>query len=240
MILDGPTGRLAHAWAYTMYMSAKAMRAKAFGASDERVREYTKEWAGGLRPRIDVEVRAHGFEALDWSRTYVLMANHQSYLDVLGLYSALPRTFGFIAKKELYMIPFFAGVMRAIGCVPVDRSKRQEALGMLAEAAEKVRAGSTIAVFPEGTRSRGDRILPLKKGPFYLAQMAQVETIPIGIRGSHRLMPRENTAIWSGVIEVHAGKPIPPPPPGDDEARKALMTQVREELARLADVPMVG
>ena len=138
------------------------------------------------------------------------------------------------------MIPFFAGVMRAIGCVPVDRSKRQEALGMLAEAAEKVRAGSTIAVFPEGTRSRGDRILPLKKGPFYLAQMAQVETIPIGIRGSHRLMPRENTAIWSGVIEVHAGKPIPPPPPGDDEARKALMTQVREELARLADVPMVG
>lgn len=239
MMLDGPTGRLAHAWAYTLFMSAKAMRAKAFGASDERVCEYTKEWAGGLRARIDVEVRPHGFEAIDWSRTYVLMANHQSYLDVLALYSALPRTFGFIAKKELYMIPFFSGVMRAVGCVPVDRGKRNEAMGMLREAAEKVRAGSTIAVFPEGTRSRGDRILPMKKGPFYLTQMAQVEIIPIGIRGSHRLMPRENTAIWSGVIEIHAGAPIPPPPPDDAAARKALMKRTREELARLAAVPMV-
>jgi 1-acyl-sn-glycerol-3-phosphate acyltransferase len=240
MIFDSPTERLFRAWAYTLLMSARAMRAKAFGGSDERVREYTKAWAVGLRPRIGVEVRAHGFDAVDWSRTYVIMANHQSYLDVLALYSALPRTFGFIAKKELYMIPFFAGVMRAVGCVPVDRSKRQEAMAMLQEAADKVRAGSTIAVFPEGTRSRGDRILPMKKGPFYLTQMAQVETIPIGIRGSHRLMPRENTAIWSGVIEIHAGAPIPPPPPGDEAARKAMMTRVREELARLADLPMVG
>ncbi|MFT3766652.1 MAG: lysophospholipid acyltransferase family protein [Minicystis sp.] len=239
MILERPAGRLLHAWFYTLYMSQKAMRAKASGASDARVCEYVQAWSRGLRDRVGIEVRAFGLESVDWSKTYVIMANHASYLDVLALYSTLPRIVGFIAKKELYLIPFFNGVMRAVGCVPVNRGKHKEAVEALREAADAVRAGTTIAVFPEGTRSRGDRIQPLKKGPFHLVQMAQVEILPIGIRGAAALMPRENTAIRPGVIEVHAGAPIAPPPPTDAEARKALMARVRAEIARLADVPVI-
>lgn len=239
MLSDHPVAKLMVAWFYTLHMSQRAVTAKARGGSDERVRELTQEWTAGLRERVGIEVRAQGFDAIDWSRTYVIMANHASYLDVLALYSSLPRIVGFIAKKELYMIPFFSGVMRGVGCVPVDRSKRTEAVEALREAANAVRDGTTIAVFPEGTRSRGDRIQKLKKGPFHLVQMAQVEILPIGIRGAGKLMPRENTAIHPGVIEVHAGKPLPPPPPGDDEARTALMAKVREELSRLAAVPMM-
>ena len=228
------------AWLYTLYMSQKAMRAKALGASDARVCEYVQEWSRGLRRRVGIEVRAFGMESIDWSRTYVIMANHASYLDVLALYSSLPRIVGFVAKKELYMIPFFNGVMRAVGCVPVDRSKHRESVDALRGAAEAVHAGTTIAVFPEGTRSPGDRIQPLKKGPFHLAQLAQVEVLPIGIRNAAALMPRRNTGIRSGVIEVHVGKPLPPPAPGDNEGRKALMVEVRTALASLADVPMIG
>lgn len=239
MILDRPAFKLLVAWLYTIYMSQKAMRAKARGAGDERVRAYVQEWSRGLRRHVDVEVRAFGVDAVDWSRTYVIMANHASYLDVLALYSALPRIVGFVAKKELYMIPFFNGVMRAIGCVPVDRGQHREAVDALREAADAVHAGTTIAIFPEGTRSRGDRIQPLKKGPFHLVQMAQVEVLPIGIRGAAALMPRENTGIRSGVMEVHVGSPLPPPERSDAEARKALTGRVREELARLADVPMI-
>jgi len=239
MILDRPAGRLLVAWFYTLYMSQKAMREKAMGKSDARVCELTQEWSRGLRRHAGIEVRSFGFDAVDWSRTYVIMANHASYLDVLALYSALPRIVGFVAKKELYMIPFFSGVMRAVGCVPVDRSKHREAVEALREAADAVAKGTTIAVFPEGTRSRGDRIQPMKKGPFHLVQLAQVEILPIGIRGAAALMPRENTGIRAGVIEVHAGAPLPPPAPDDPAARRRAMEQVRAELSRLAAVPAI-
>ena len=144
-----------------------------------------------------------------------------------------------VAKKELFSIPFFSGVMRAVGCVPVDRARRVKAMTTMREAARTVAAGTTIAVFPEGTRSLGDRVARLKRGPFYLAQLAQVPTLPIGIRGTGALMPRQNTGIRPGVIEVHVGTLLPPPAPNDAAGRDALMAQVRAELSRLAAVPAI-
>jgi 1-acyl-sn-glycerol-3-phosphate acyltransferase len=234
-----PPLALAWAFAYTLRMSQKAMLDKALGGGDDRVREVTKEWAVGLSERMGIAVSERGADAIDWSVPMVLMANHQSYLDVMALYRVLPRCFGFVAKKPLYSLPFFAGVMRALGCVPIDRASRTDALASIRRAAELVRGGSTIAVFPEGTRSRGDRVAPLKKGAFHLVQLAQVPTLPIGIRGAAALMPRENTGIWPGAIEVHVGTPIPPPPPRDARARLALMERVRAELCRLSELPAV-
>lgn len=238
-LISSPQARLAHGAGYTLYMCQKAMYRKALGASDEHVRDLTKMWAAGMRARLGLEVRGHGFDAIDWSKPYVLMANHQSYLDVLALFSALPKAFGVVAKKQLFAVPFFSGVMRAIGCVSVDRSKHVQAMAAMRAGAEAVRAGATIAIFPEGTRSSGDRVQPLKKGPFVLAQLAQVPLIPIGIRGTHALMPLGNTGIRSGTIDIHAGAPIAPPAEGDFEARQAVAASVRQAIAHLADVPMV-
>lgn len=215
------------------------MQAKALGRGDERVRELVREWARGLRERVGIEVRAQGALRVDWSRPQVIMANHSSYLDVLALYSSLPDVVGFVAKKELYRVPLLSGVMNALGCVPVDRAKRVASVHALEEAASRVRAGTTIAIFPEGTRSPGDRILKLKKGPFHLVQLAGVPVLPIGIRGAGALMPRSNTGIRSGVIEVHVGDSLPPPPPRDVAARAALADRVRDELSRLAALPML-
>jgi 1-acyl-sn-glycerol-3-phosphate acyltransferase len=240
MILERPVGRVLVAWGYTMVKSAEAMGARALGADDARLRAQVRAWAVGLGPRLGIEVRAFGVEAVDWSKAYVIMANHQSYLDVMALYAALPLVVGFVAKKELTRIPFFSGVMRAVGCVPVDRSRHREAVGALREAADLVRAGTTIAVFPEGTRSAGDRVLPLKKGPFHLAQLASVPVLPVGLRGAGRCMPRSNTAVYPGVIEVHVGRPIPPAADTSHEARRALLETTRREIARLADLPMMG
>jgi 1-acyl-sn-glycerol-3-phosphate acyltransferase len=234
-----PALNLAWGATYTIRMSQKAMLEKALGAPDERVRERTAEWALGLCARMRIEVRAYGVDAIDWSRPCVVMANHQSYLDVLALYRALPRCFGMVAKQGLASVPFFSGVMRALGCVTVDRGQRSQATDALRGAAEAVRGGSTIVIFPEGTRSAGDRIAKLKKGPFYLVQLAQVPTIPVGIRGSAALMPRENTGIRPGLIEVFAGAPIAPPAPDDASARAALSREVRRELSRLAAVPAI-
>ena len=233
-----PQVRLAWAAAYTIDMSRKAMWEKAFGGSDDTVKARTKQWAEGLSERAGIEVRGYGLENIDWSRPCVLMANHQSYLDVHALYRVLPRIVGFVAKKSLFKVPFFGGVMQGVGCVPIDRQKRMEAFEAVREAASQVAAGTTIAVFPEGTRSAGDRVARLKKGPFYLAQAAGAPVIPIGIRGTAQLMPRTNTVMHSGVSEVHVGTPIEPIGRGD-KARVALMKQVREEIGRLAGLPLV-
>jgi 1-acyl-sn-glycerol-3-phosphate acyltransferase len=233
------TFRLGWAAWYTLDMCRKAVFAKALGADDDRVRELTKDWANGLSDRMQIEVRSHGVDAIDWSSPCVVMANHQSYLDVLALYHALPRCIGFVAKKPLFSVPLFGGVMRALGCVPVERAKAAAGSASVKDAAARVRAGASIAVFPEGTRSAGDRIAPLKKGPFLLAQLAGVPAIPVGIRGTANLMPRANTGIRPGVIEVHMGKPIPLTARGG-AARAALMDQVRAELSRLADLPAIG
>jgi 1-acyl-sn-glycerol-3-phosphate acyltransferase len=232
-----PPLALAWAFAYTIRMSQRAMLDRALGAGDDHIQQMVKEWARGMGGRMKIEVVARGVDAVDWSRPQVLMANHQSYLDVMALYRVLPRVFGMVAKKELFRIPFFSGVMRAVGCVPVDRARRVKAMTTMREAAQTVAAGTTIAVFPEGTRSLGDRIARLKRGPFYLAQLAQVPTLPIGIRGAGALMPRQNTGIRPGVIEVHVGTLIPPPAPNDAAGRDALIAQVRAELSRLAAVP---
>ena len=237
---SGPGMKLAIGAAYTIGMCQRAMVEKALGRGDDRVRELAKDWAAGMRSRMGIEIQAYGFEAVDWSQPYVVMANHQSYLDVLALFSALPKTFGVVAKKGLFSVPFFSGVMRALGCIPVDRSKRSDAIATLRDAADRVRAGSTIAVFPEGTRSRGDCIQPLKRGPFHLQRFARVPAIPIGIRGSHALMPRENTGIRPGIIEVHCGTPMLAPTSGNGSVQKAFVADVRAELGRLASVPLVG
>jgi 1-acyl-sn-glycerol-3-phosphate acyltransferase len=234
-----PPLALAWATAYTVHMSQRALTELALGASDERVLPLFKEWAEGLCQRMRIEVRAVGADAVDWSVPCVVMANHQSYLDAVALYRVLPRACGMVAKKELFRIPLIGRLMRVVGCVSVDRHRRVEAMTAMREAARTVAAGTTIGVFPEGTRSRGDRIARLKKGPFYLAQLAQVPTLPIGIRGTAALMPRENTGIRSGLIEVHVGTPLPPPAPNDARGRDALMARVRAELSRLAAVPAI-
>lgn len=234
-----PTVRLGWAAAYTFEMCRRLLMEQTRGASSAQLADIAKEWSVGLPRRMGIEILSWGVERVDWSKPCVVLANHSSYLDTMALYRVVPRPMGFVGKKSLFAIPLFGGVARALGCVPIDRTDRSRAVESVREAAALVRKGSAIAVFPEGTRGPGDRILELKKGPFYLIEEARVPVVPIGIRGTARLMPRTNTSIRPGVIEVHVGDAIPPSDTPGREARAALRKRVREELSRLADMPMI-
>ena len=116
----------------------------------------------------------------------VFASNHQSQFDIPALYLAIPIQFRFVVKKELFKIPLFGLAMRRAGYVPIDRSGGKKAVSSLREAALRIRSGTSVVVFPEGTRSPDGRLLPFKSGALLLALKAEVPIVPIAIKGSHQ------------------------------------------------------
>src|SRR5690606_2821810 len=154
-----------------------------------------------------VEIRVTGMNRELFREPLVIMANHQSLFDIPVLHACLPQAYGMLAKKELFSVPFFGRAMSTLGCVPINRADRTDGYAAIAEAASLVRNGATIVVFPEGSRSRDGKLRPLKKGPFYLAQMAGVPILPVGIRGTEKVMPRGSLYVSPGVVHVAIGEP---------------------------------
>jgi 1-acyl-sn-glycerol-3-phosphate acyltransferase len=160
----------------------------------------------------------------------IFACNHESALDIWVLFAVLQRSFRFIAKEELFHLPVFGWYLRVGGHIPVDRSNKQRAVASLAKAGDTVRAGTSIVVFPEGTRSRTGRIQPFKKGPFVVAVRAGVPIVPIAISGSGAVTPSQAIAVYPGPIRVAAGDPIDP---ARFPTKEALLTEVRGRIVEL-------
>jgi 1-acyl-sn-glycerol-3-phosphate acyltransferase len=160
----------------------------------------------------------------------IFASNHESALDIWALFLALPRSFRFIAKQELFRIPVFGWYLKMGGHVPVDRSNRARSVASLRHAGETVRAGTSLVVFPEGTRARDGRILPFKKGPFVIAKEAGVPVIPIAISGSGAITPSKELSVHPGTIHIAAGDPIAPDEFPDKDA---LLVEVRRRMVAL-------
>jgi 1-acyl-sn-glycerol-3-phosphate acyltransferase len=160
----------------------------------------------------------------------IFASNHESALDIWVLFRALPRGFRFIAKQELFRLPVFGWYLAMGGHIPVDRSNRTRAVASLRHAGETVRAGTSLVVFPEGTRSRNGRVQPFKKGPFVVAHEAGVPVIPVAISGSGAITPSKVVAVHPGTIRVAAGDPVDPRAFPDKEA---LLAAVRRQVIEL-------
>lgn len=203
------------------------------------VSRMTPGWSNGLARAWGMEVVAHGRHHVHAGETYVMMANHRSHTDIVALFEALPVLPGFLAKQELRRIPFFGRAMEVGGHVFIDRTKRAQAFDAIRGAAEQVRDGATIVVFPEGTRAEQRGVKPFKKGGFHLAQQAGVPILPIGIRGSAEILPKHGYGLRPGRVDVHIGAAIPREEvvslPIDE-----LVALVRSRICELSDLPKVG
>lgn len=195
-----------------------------------------RSWARGLVRFWGVDVEVHGGEHMAPGTSYVVMSNHLSYADIVVLFLALPTTPGFLAKRELMRVPFLSAALRAGGHVVIDRGHRSSAVQTLQQAAAEIRGGKTVLVFPEGTRGDSDTIGTFKRGGFHLARDAGVPILPVGVRGSRGVFPRDSLLVRPGRIEVHIGAPIPV---ADIEALApdALVTRVRAEVMSLSAMP---
>ncbi len=205
-----------------------------------------------LRPKSDVTVklgkvwsrwilRAAGilpsYEGLEHARSSlpcVFISNHQSMVDIWVLLLAVPPSTRFVAKASLFRIPFLGWSIAAAGFIAIDRKNRARAMKSLAEAADRIRAGRSVLLFAEGTRSRDGRLAPFKRGAFHLAVAAGVPVVPVAISGSGRLLEPGFFRIRSGVVRVRFAPPIgigPYLPDGVDR----LSTDVRRAIIERLD-----
>jgi 1-acyl-sn-glycerol-3-phosphate acyltransferase len=161
-----------------------------------------KVWARILLATAGARVRFHGLEHVQGQRPCVYIANHVSMIDVWVMLTLVPPRTRFVAKQELFRIPVFGWALRAAGFIAVNRANRADAIRSLAEAAERIRAGRSVVLFPEGTRSRDGRLSPFKKGAFHLALSAGVPVVPVAITGSFQVMPAGTLRVTPGPVEV--------------------------------------
>lgn len=191
----------------------------------------TRSWARMIVRASGTPLEISGLSKLDPDSPYVFMSNHQSYFDVIGLAGYLPRPVRFVAKKELVYVPLFGQVMWATGHIIINRARHDSAVDELKKAAAKIAGGTSILVFPEGTRSPDHRLGEFKKGGFMLALAAKVPVVPISIAGTQPMMPKNRWTFARTRVHIVIGDPIPT---ADliPEDRDRLMAMTRDAIIR--------
>jgi 1-acyl-sn-glycerol-3-phosphate acyltransferase len=158
--------------------------------------------AGGIRIHVKDEA------GLDPSRPYVFASNHQNALDILALVGGVPYPFGFVAKSELRKMPLIGTALKNSASLFIDRSDPRLSLQSLQEAGARIREGNSVLIYPEGARSFGPRLLPLKRGAFMVALEAGVPVVPVTIIDAYRLLDERGKLARPGTIHIRLGKPI--------------------------------
>ncbi len=196
----------------TVVLSSHIVLAEWFGWARTLERicwTHPRWWARSLLWASGVTVELVGVERLFGDSPKVMVANHESWFDVLALAAWLPVEYRFVAKKELEKVPFWGKAWLACGHISVDRRNHQAALGALERAQSSSHGqGITLVVFPEGTRSPDGAMLPFKKGAFVLAIQLAAPVIPAAVLGSRRVMSKNSWKIRSGTIRIVFGDPI--------------------------------
>src|SRR5579863_8883195 len=182
-------------------------------------------WTGVRLAGIRVE--AVGLDKIDPTRTYIFMSNHVSNVDPPILMPLIPRRMSIMVKKELFRVPILSRLMRFGSLVPVDRGNRESGIAAVRAAAEVIRQGLNMTVYVEGHRSFDGKLLPFKKGPFYLAEECGVPVVPVTIVVSHEVMPKRGFGIKPGTVTVIFHAPIEPK---DFGGRDCLMAEVRRAI----------
>jgi len=174
-----------------------------------------------------VKVRTVGLEKIDPTRTYVFMSNHISNLDPPITLPLIPRRTSVMVKKELFKVPILGRIMTIGSLVPVDRGNRDAGISAVREAVKAIEQGLNMTIYVEGKRSFDGKLLPFKKGPFYLAEECKVPVVPITISGTEEVMPKARFAIRPGTVTVQFHDPIEPAEFGE---RDCLMAKVRAAI----------
>ena len=224
---------------YTIFWGVVACVLALFDRSGEGVIWVGHQWVSWILATCRIEVECHGLERIDAKRPYVFMSNHQSVIDTAAIVATIPVSWRFVAKRELVWIPFFGWALGLGGHVIIDRGDHESAVRSLKRAADRIRSGTNVIIFPEGTRSESGVLAEFKSGGFHLAIEAGVPILPITVSGSNRITPKGSLRIESGRVRILYGEAIPSAGLGL-EARGELKDRVRRAIVAGFDAELQG
>jgi len=193
--------------------------------------QFPSRFCGTLWARINawftpIWVTVSGRENMDRRKSYVIVSNHQSQYDIFVLYGWLGVDFKWVMKQELRKVPVIGIACDKLGHIFIDRADRKAAVATIKQAKTKIRGGTSVLFFPEGTRSRTLRMLPFKKGAFKMALDLGLPILPISIIGTRDILPPDTIDIFPGTAEMIIHEPVAIQGYNDDNMKK-LMEKVR-------------
>ena len=168
-----------------------------------------RKWSRFIFQVSRVELNVRGLDHLETGVGYIFAANHSSIFDIWAVLAEIPSQMRFVAKISLFRVPFLGWHMRRNGYIPVDNSTPRKVLKSYKNAAEKIKGGISIVIFPEGGRAEDGVIRKFKRGAFVLPRSAKAPIVPVTIIGSHLRLRSGSLLIHPGPMEMIVHKPIP-------------------------------
>lgn len=218
----------------TLVLGLLALPVSLFPRGTNGVFHMSRLWSWGLLVSSGVRVRSVFAAPLDRRRSHVFIANHQSMFDIPLVMATVPGQMRFAAKRSLFKIPVFGWAIRAGGLIPVDPgSDHRQAAATMRALQERLDAGLSVLLFPEGSRSLDGLVHPFERGAFLLALRTGTPIVPVGIRGTLRVQRRGSKSIHGSPVEIHYGEPVDPAAYGV-RGRAELIAAVRGRVAELA------
>ena len=158
---------------------------------------------------VGVELNVIGAEKIDTKKSYVVIGNHPSTLDIFTHIYGLPISVRFLTKTELFRIPFFSRVLKILGLPRIDRGSSSLDLDKINNSIQSViDDGNSIMIFPEGKRSNQKNLLEFKKGAAHISKKFNLSVLPVVTHNAHKLMIKGKVWFLSGDIHLDVLKPI--------------------------------
>ncbi len=191
-------------------------------------------WARIMSALTPMSVTTEGRENIRPGESYIIASNHSSHFDVFVLYGWFPVPFKWVMKMELRKVPFLGTACDRLGHIYIDRSNREKALASINAAKERIKNGTGVLFFPEGTRSRDGLLHAFKKGAFKMALDMGLPILPVTITGTRRILPPKTMDLFPGAARLIIHPPVSTAGLGEDDI-PALMDRVREAVASRLD-----
>jgi 1-acyl-sn-glycerol-3-phosphate acyltransferase len=216
----------------TAFFGTIAIVLSIFDSSGNVVHICGRMWGRAILSAIGIKVYIQGKEHLPRKGNNIFISNHQGILDILVYEGYLHYQFRWIARQKLFDIPILGWSMKRAGYIPINREGRKQTLRSILFAAEQVKQGTTLLIFPEGTRSPDGKLQEFKKGALLIILKSLAPVTPLYIDGSYELLPKGTLIIKPGKIRITVF-PAHYPEQLDDEKRNRLLQSIYEQFIEI-------